>query len=103
VRSWISALERDGLAPGTINGIYRTFFKLMKTAVIDGLIGRSPCLGIDLPKQTSHEEMKFLDPAQIEALADAIDPRFRALVFTAAYDALRAQLKNGRRASGGDH
>lgn len=47
----------------------------MKTAVIDGLIGRSPCLGIDLPRQTSHEEMKVLDPEQIAALADAIEPR----------------------------
>lgn len=24
VRSWISTLEKEGLAPGTINGIYRT-------------------------------------------------------------------------------
>jgi integrase len=61
----------------------------MKTAVIDGLISRSPCIGIDLPKQTSHEEMKFLEPAQVEALADAIDPRFRALIFMAAYTGMR--------------
>jgi integrase len=89
VRSWIAALEKDGLAPGTINGVYRTFFKLMKTAVIDGLIGGSPCIGIDLPRQTSHEEMRFLDPAQIETLADANEPRFRALIFTAAYTGMR--------------
>lgn len=74
---------------GPDNGVYRTFFKLLKTAVIDGLIGRSPCLGIDLPKQTSHEEMRFLDPAQIEVLADAVEPRFRALIFTAAYTGMR--------------
>ena len=89
IRSWIAALEKEGLAPGTINGIYRTFSKIMKTALIDGLISRSPCIGIDLPKQTSHEEMKFLDPDQVEALAEAIDPRFRALIYTAAYTGMR--------------
>ncbi len=89
VRAWIAALEKEGLAPGTINGIYRTFSKILKTAVIDGLIPRSPCIGIDLPKQTSHEEMKFLDPVQVEALAEAIEPRFRALIYTAAYTGMR--------------
>lgn len=89
IRSWIAALQEDGLAPATIAGIYRTFSKIMKTAVIDVLISRSPCIGIDLPKQTSHEEMKFLEPAQIEALADAIEPRYRALIFMAAYTGMR--------------
>ena len=89
MRSWIATLEKEGLAPGTINGIYRTFSKIMKTAVIDDLIPRSPCIGIDLPKQTSHEEMRFMDPAQVEALADAIDPRYHALIITAAYTGMR--------------
>jgi len=89
IRSWIAALQEDGLAPATIAGIYRTFSKIMKTAVIDGLISRSPCIGIDLPKQTSHQEMKFLEPAQVEALADAIEPRYRALIFMAAYTGMR--------------
>ena len=89
VRSWISTLEKEGLAPGTINGIYRTFSKIMKTAVIDGFVSRSPCIGIDLPKQTSHEEMSFMDPDQVEALAGAIALRYRALIFTAAYTGMR--------------
>lgn len=89
IRSWIAALQEDGLAPGTIAGIYRTFSKIMKTAVIDDLISRSPCIGIDLPKQTSHEEMRFLEPAQVEALGDAIEPRYRALIFMAAYTGMR--------------
>lgn len=89
VRAWVAHLQDDGLAAATIVGVYRTFSKIMKTAVIDGYIGRSPCIGIDLPKQTSHEEMRFLEPAQIEALAEAIEPRFSALVFTAAYTGMR--------------
>ncbi|MGH2750084.1 MAG: hypothetical protein ACRDK3_04305 [Actinomycetota bacterium] len=76
IRAWIAALQEDGLAPGTIAGVYRTFSKIMKTAVIDGLISRSPHIGIDLPKQTSHEEIKFLEPAQTDALADAVESRY---------------------------
>ena len=89
VRAWIAALQDAGLAPGTIAGIYRTFSKIMKTAVIDDLISRSPCVGIDLPKQTTHEEMRFLEPAQVERLADTIDPRVRTLIFMAAYTGMR--------------
>ncbi|MGH2754175.1 MAG: tyrosine-type recombinase/integrase, partial [Actinomycetota bacterium] len=89
VRAWNVALQDDGLAPGTIAGVYRTFSRIMKTAVIDGLISRSPSIGIDLPKQTSHEEMRFLEPAQVEALADSIERRFKTLIFTASYTGMR--------------
>ena len=34
--------------------------------------------------------MRFLNPAEIAALADTINPRYRALVLTAAYTGLRA-------------
>lgn len=33
--------------------------------------------------------MRVLEPSQITAGADAIDPRYRALIFTAAYTGLR--------------
>ena len=89
VRSWVSTLEEEGLSPGTVNSIYRTFSKIMKTAVIDGLVSRSPCLGVDLPKQTSHKEMNFMGPEQVEALASAIGPQHRALIITAAYTGMR--------------
>ena len=37
----------------------------MRTAEVDGLISRSPCIGIELPAETSHEEMHFLSPEQV--------------------------------------
>ncbi len=89
IRAWVGQLAEDGLASSTIVGVYRTFSKILKIAVIDGLISRSPCVGIDLPKQTSPDEMRFLEPAQIEALADAIESRYRALIFSAAYTGMR--------------
>jgi integrase len=89
IRAWVAQLAGDGLASSTTVGVYRTFSKILKTAVIDGLISRSPCVGIDLPRQTSHDEMRFLEPAQIEGLADAIEPRYRTLIFSAAYTGMR--------------
>ena len=62
----------------------------MRTAEIDGLTRRSPCNGIDLPAETSGEEMHFLTPEQVAKLAETIDPRYRALIFTAAYTGMRA-------------
>jgi integrase len=89
VRTFVSELENEGLASGTIAAVYRTFVKIMRTAEIDSLISRSPCVGIDLPRQTSHEEMVFLTPEEIDRLADAIDDRFGTLVYSAAYTGMR--------------
>jgi integrase len=89
VRAWVSALTESGLSSSTVVAIYGVLRRIMRTAEIDGLIPRTPCLGISLPKETSHQEMQFLDHAQVARLADAIDERYRALIFTAAYTGLR--------------
>ena len=89
VRSWVAGLSDTGLAAATINATYRTFARILKMAEIDGLIARSPCVGVSLAKETSHQEMRFLDHAQVAQLADIIDLRYRALIFTAAYTGLR--------------
>jgi integrase len=54
---------------------------------------------VRLPK-VEREEMRFLNPAQVARLADAIGPRYRALVLLGAYGGLRmgelAGLRRGR-------
>lgn len=57
--------ESKGLAPGTVASVYRTFSKIMRTAVVEGVVVKSPCVGIDLPREHGHEEMKFLTPEQV--------------------------------------
>jgi integrase len=61
----------------------------MRTAEIDRLIPRSPCIGIELPSGASHGEMRFLTPEEVGTLADAVPERFRALIYFAAYTGLR--------------
>jgi integrase len=56
---------------------------------VNRVIERSPCIGTKLPRDDDRREMIFLDPDQISALAEAIEPRYRALVLVAAYSGLR--------------
>src|SRR2546422_373628 len=72
VRSWIAGLTASGLAPATVRAIYLTFGQILETAQIDGHIARSPLIGTKqaLPKQTSQEEMHFLNAQEIKRLAE---------------------------------
>ncbi len=91
VRRFVAGLDEQGLAPSTIKPIYNLLARILTTAEMDGLIQRSPCSGIDLPRRDrSSTEMAFLDAVQVLALAAAVDPRYEALILTAAYTGLRA-------------
>ena len=57
-------------------------------AVTDGLIPRTPCREVKLPRN-DRDEKRFLSPADVESLADAIQDRYRVFVFAGAYTSLR--------------
>lgn len=84
VREWVSALSEERSA-STVRAIYQTFGQIMRTAEIDGLIVKSPCIGIELPSLTSREEMHFISPAQVRQLADEVPDQYRAAIYMAAY------------------
>ena len=88
VGQWVADLDASGLAPATTRKAYQLLAAAMSSAVDNGLIPVSPCRNVNLPKLTS-PAMRILDPAEIGALADAIDGRYRALVLTAAFTGLR--------------
>jgi integrase len=88
VRAWVSDLSAEGLAPATVTKAYQILGKVMAAAVDSGLIPATPCRRVPLPK-VEREEMRFLTPAEVGALADAIHPRYRALVLVGAYGGLR--------------
>lgn len=85
---WISGLVADGYSPATVHKVVITFSACLESAADDGLIPRSPAHKLNLPSVT-HEEKRFLSHAEVTSLAEAIDPRYRALVFTGAYSGLR--------------
>src|SRR6202035_5873754 len=78
VQEWVKKLSEEGYAASTVRKAYQTFARIMGGAV-GKWIARSPCLGIVMPAD-DEQEMRILTEDQISALAEAIRPRYRALV-----------------------
>jgi integrase len=95
LRAWLSDLSaKDGrrgkpIAAGTVAQAYRTLNRVLTAAMDDELIGRNPLRGVKPPRVAS-EPMRFLTHEEVASLAAAIDVRYRALVYVAAYTGLRA-------------
>jgi integrase len=88
VQQWVAQLNSAGYAPATIRKAFQLLGRIFSDAVQAGLIVRSPCHNITLPRVEA-SEMRFLSPDEIGHLADAIDSRYRAMVLTAAYTGCR--------------
>ena len=89
IAQWIADLDAAGYAPATVRKAYQLLAAAMDAAVESGLIGRSPCRGVKLPKLETVSTIRFLDAAEINILVDAIDSRYSAMVLAAAYTGLR--------------
>jgi integrase len=98
VRAWVAELSTRGLAPATVQKAYQLLGKVMGAAVDAGMLAQSPCRRVPLPK-VEREEMRFLTPAEVATLADAIVTRYRALVLVGAYGGLRIGELAGLRRS----
>jgi integrase len=96
IQEWVNELAASGRAPNTIRRIYGVLRAVLKVAVERHYLNVNPCDAVRLPRRGSygdngeHREMLFLSPAEVAALADAITPHYRVLVYTAAYAGLRA-------------
>ena len=89
VRHWYASLLRSSAPRAvTVAKAYRLLRAILNTAVADELIVRNPCTikggGVERTP-----ERPVATVAQVWALADAVEPRFRALVLTAAFAGLR--------------
>jgi integrase len=82
VRRWPADMLSAGVTPVTAAKAYRLLKAIMATAVDDGLIRRNPCRikGASVKKSP---ERPVLTIGEVYALADAIGPRYRALVLLA--------------------
>jgi integrase len=78
--------ERPG--PSTIAKCYRLLHAICETAVEDSLIARNPCIikgaSVERPAERPVATIK-----QVYALADAIEPRYRAILLLATVCGLR--------------
>ncbi len=88
VRAWHGELTKSGLHRNTAAKVYRLFRTMMDTAVDDELIRANPVhiKGAAVEKAAERPPLDWEDVAKI---ADAIEPRFRALVWVGATSGLR--------------
>jgi integrase len=76
------------LAPSTVRMIVKDLRTILASAVEDGAIAQSPLRRVALP-ELHREPVVPLEVAEVAALADAIAPRYRALVLVGAGTGLR--------------
>jgi integrase len=88
VRRWRKNLLDAGVGPVTVAKAYRLLKAILNTAVDDGLIRRNPCR-LNGAGQENSPERTVLTLRQVFDLADAIDPRYRALIYLAVFCGLR--------------
>lgn len=110
-RAHIAALQADVIqgyinelaetkATNTVRRYFTVLGAVMRVAVERRYLATNPTLAVRLPKRRRGErerEHLFLTPAEVAALAEAIAPHFRVLVYVAAYTGLRAGELGGLR------
>lgn len=88
VQKWIGKLSAGPLSPSSVRAVYKEFASSMKAAVSARYIRDTPCVGINLPV-AERDPFIVLDHRDIALLAEAINPRYKALVLFLAYSGLR--------------
>lgn len=89
VQAWVAGLAQK-LAPTTVTKTYSFFSSMLKSAVRDALIARTPCVNINLPK-IQKKRVVPLTVEQVGALIDAVHPHYRALIHFCAGTGTRAR------------
>ncbi|WP_346101275.1 tyrosine-type recombinase/integrase [Nonomuraea maheshkhaliensis] len=88
VQGWVKDLHAKGLAPRTVETIYVIFSSIIRGAVRDAMIRRSPCVDIRLP-EADKTTIRLLSPAEVIALYRAMRPEFAPLILLGAAAGLR--------------
>jgi integrase len=90
VQAWVAELagREPPLSPTYIEGLYRRFAAIMRSAADDRLIGATPCRRIRLPER-EHRRVAPLPHASIAAIAERMPARARATVLVATGSGLR--------------
>lgn len=97
VRTWrTERLKATGAT--TVAKSYRLLKTVMQTATDDELVRRNPCRIRGAGKETA-DERPVATVDQVDALADAVGPRWRLMVYLAAYGPTRPEEQAAMRRS----
>ena len=84
VQRYVDALRDGGMSPGTVRKVHAVLSAAMREGVRLGIVRVNPCQHARLPR-AGHRDMLFLTAEEVRQLAEAADPRYRTLIYTAAY------------------
>lgn len=82
IENWLMDEIDSGIAPSSVHRLYRTLRRMLQVALEKQKILTNPCDRVD-PPRVPKREMTFLDWDGVMMLADAITPRYPALVILA--------------------
>jgi integrase len=85
LQAWVKGVD---LGAQTARVAYSYLTAMFSAAVRDRVIAMSPCVGVVLPRVDESEHF-ILTPEQVHAIAGALSPRYRALVYVGAGCGLR--------------
>lgn len=88
IQGWVSKLIAEGVGVASVNAAHRVLRRVLATAVESNVIGRNVAQGVKVPR-SPREEMRFLNPNDIQRLASAVPGRYRGLILTLAYTGIR--------------
>lgn len=87
IQKWLNR-ELQRLAPSSVHRHYRTLRTMLAWAVRQGQLTLNPCDRVQ-PPRVAKKAPAFLTVEQVEAVADEMPDRYRALILVAAYGGLR--------------
>jgi integrase len=87
IRGWVKD-RADVLAPSTLAVTFSTLASFFNAAVLDRMIGISPCAGVQLPAVERGSQF-IPTPAQVHVLAESIEARYAPIIYLAAGCGLR--------------
>jgi integrase len=88
IRAFLASLRDAGQAPASIQKARAILSKAFSQAVRERILPFNPVANVRAPRG-ARRQIRILRPEEVEELARAIEPRYRALVVLAAYSGLR--------------
>jgi integrase len=88
IRGFVRGLETGHLSASTVRWILCVIRMIVRTAVVDGILGRDVTMGISV-KAKSHKERAIATPEQAKAIVATIDPYYALMAETLFATGLR--------------
>lgn len=89
MKRYFARLQRDGMTAGTTRKVQTVMSSVLSEAVELGILRVNPAVRMKLPSPP-RRDMTVLTAEEVRTLAEAIDPHYKVLIYTAAYTGLRA-------------